>query len=438
MPATSLVPMTTKLRSSLRRSTSNEAVRRCFMVASALIAITASTWWAVRNSMLSHGVLDLRVYMGAVRARFIDGESLYDFGIPAPDGALGFAYPPFAAVFLSPLAAVAPTTAVVLFTEVSLLALGAAVWWVVRPMVERHGWNPLYVWVLAVAAAFPLKPVWLTIGIGQINLVLLVLVLTDFALLRGKSRFAGIGIGFAGAIKLTPLLFIVYLAVTRRWRAAFTAAASAGAATLLGFAVLPSESWRYFFGGLIFDVEGISNAARTPNQSLSGLVARITGEAVAPTLPWLLLALPALAFGLWQARRLFRHGNDLAGFTVIGLTTALVSPISWTHHLVWIVPALAVLLGAALARSGPGRYLWLGVGLGTFALFASQLTMRYGDLVLASRHNNDLVVAFSVNAYLIAMLLLVVFLPARTDLGDDPSGQASRHQIGVRPVTTSP
>lgn len=121
-------------------------------------------------------------------------------------------------------------------------------------MVVKYGWNQLYVWVLAVSAALALTPTSLTIALGQINLVLLALVLTDFALLRSKSRYAGIGIGLAAAIKLTPLLFIVYLAATRRWRATLTAALSTAVATGVGFVVLPAQSWRYF-SSVVFHVK---------------------------------------------------------------------------------------------------------------------------------------------------------------------------------------
>ncbi len=150
--------------------------------------------------------------------------------------------------------------------------------------------------------------------------------------------------------------------------------------------------------------------ARVPNQSLAGLVARITNESVAPTLPWLLLVLPVLALALWRARHLFQRGNDLAGFTVIGLAAALASPISWTHHLVWIIPALAVLVSASISYSGFRRYLLCGVAIGTYVLFATQFTIRYGDHVSASQlavpH-----IWLTANAYLLAMLLLVALLP---------------------------
>ena len=71
-----------------------------------------------------------------------------------------------------------------------------------------------------------LDPVWETLFLGQINLILLALILTDVWLVsRGSSRLAvGVGVGIAAAIKLTPAIFIVFFLLAGRTRAAFVAA----------------------------------------------------------------------------------------------------------------------------------------------------------------------------------------------------------------------
>ena len=65
-----------------------------------------------------------------------------------------------------------------------------------------------------------LEPVRTTLYFGQINLVLMLLVLWDTA--RGeRSRLKGIGVGIAAGIKLTPAYFILYYLAARQWRAAW-------------------------------------------------------------------------------------------------------------------------------------------------------------------------------------------------------------------------
>jgi alpha-1,2-mannosyltransferase len=91
---------------------------------------------------------------------------------------------------------------------------------------------------------------------------------------------------------------------------------------------------------------------------------------------WVVLAGAALVVGMWRAVWAYRRGDDLVAVTLVGLTACLVCPISWTHHLYWVVPALVVLLdvadGTPLHATAPawlrrpGR--WVAVGAGVFAL----------------------------------------------------------------------
>ena len=53
-----------------------------------------------------------------------------------------------------------------------------------------------------------------------------------------------------------------------------------------------------------------------------------------------------LALGLSRARAARADGDELTAFTLVGLTANMISPISWTHHLVLVVPALIVLADA--------------------------------------------------------------------------------------------
>ena len=70
-----------------------------------------------------------------------------------------------------------------------------------------------------------LNPVLITIGFGQVNLFVTFLVMWDLLSERriGKRQMPlGVATGLAAAVKLTPLLFVPYLLLTRRWRGALT------------------------------------------------------------------------------------------------------------------------------------------------------------------------------------------------------------------------
>jgi|GEM_PF-367078 len=406
------------------------------MVVTAALAILASTVWAIHQDVYKYP-LDVTVYHGAMNWFWNHDRPLYDFHAGTGLEPLGFVYPPFAAVFLAPLSffELSPM-ATTLFTQASLGALALFMWWLVTPLVKRTGWNKVYVWALATAGAFALGPVYRTVELGQINLFLVAFVVADFMLLARGSRWAGIGIGIAAAIKLTPALFVVYLLVTCRWRATIMAAATAASATLVGFLLMPRASWLYF-SEYMSDTTRLSIGQRINNQSLAGLVARVNDTPQASQLAWLALAVPVALFALWRAQRAQRSGAELTGFSIVGLATCLVSPISWVHHLVWVVPALIVVVIAAVhATHLFHRLMWATVALGTFVLFSTRLE-AYGDYPPFPAWTAERWIG--TNAFLIGMILLILFLPSTPDsTPDHGTALAARSSDTPRHSTVGP
>ena len=191
-----------------------------------------------------------------------------------------------------------------------------------------------------------LEPVAMTLFFGQINLVLLALVVGDLALpdrIKGK----GIGIGLAAGIKLTPLIFIPYLLFTRRVRAAVVSTLAFAVTVGLGFALLPHASAVYWGGQF-------SQPGSTPfhllNQSIYGTVLRLTHGGPEAHTYWLAAALVTGVVGLGASIAASRRGNELLGLVTCAATSLLVSPVSWSHHYVYVVLALA------LAAYGPKRF----------------------------------------------------------------------------------
>jgi len=203
------------------------------------------------------------------------------------------------------------------------------------------------------AVSLWVEPVFGTMSFGQINLIILGLIMGDLAL-PDSSRWKGIGIGIAGGIKLTPLIFVVYLLATRRVRAGVTSMITFVVTIGIGFVFLPSASGWYWKGGLM--ASG-ANIGVVLNQSLNGAVMRTVTSHSTQVLLWLMLAAVVGIFGLAVAVIAGRRGQDLLGIVACGVTGLLVSPISWTHHWVWVVPALAFML------TGPVRdRLWRAAG----------------------------------------------------------------------------
>jgi hypothetical protein len=264
-----------------------------------------------------------------------------------------FTYPPFAATLFTPLAGIPGLLARLAWELASVAALA----WACVLTVRLAGYRPTRaVIVTMVAAALLLEPMYHTLYLGQVNLLLMAMVLADLWLVS-RGRPAGIGIGVAAAIKLVPGIFILLLLLTRRTRDAVIATSAFACCGLIGYIVDPSAS-RLYWTRLFFDTRRVSDAYIS-NQSLYAAAVRLLGGS-GHAGPWLLLVLVVVGgTGLVVAALLGRRGDWLGAAAVTGTTGLLVSPISWTHHWVWVLPALVVLMrgGTASRGAAAGAYL---------------------------------------------------------------------------------
>jgi len=360
--------------------------------------VAAHNWYGNR-----HQFYDLEIYRQAVNW-WLDGHDLYTFTKPDDtQGQLGFTYPPFGALVLVPFAVLPKWAAIALYTVLTFGAVIVTTYWLVAPVARRHGWSLPFVMVLALTVISTLEPMRETYTFGQINMLLVMLVLVDLlVLVPNQSKWAGICIGLAAAIKLTPAIFIVYLLLSRRRRAGLMAIGSAAGATLLAAAIAPRASWAFWTDAL-WRGEGLGNAAYTFNQSLYALLARFGSP---NTVLWAALVLVTVVFGLWRARRAALAGDEVTGLTLAGLTGSLISPITWAHHLYWFVPALIVLVDVSRpAYRALAALIAVTVGLGTVSWFEQGLPTD------PWAHG---VPGFLIkNWYLLLCALLLVVLPVR-------------------------
>ncbi len=343
---------------------------------------------------------DLGVYRGAVRWWLLDDGPLYDFRYQFTE--YGFTYPPFAALLFSPLVATSWPVAIAL----GLLVNAAMVALLLRrlgwPEIRARRWHRPTALVVATCGIMLFEPVRDTFSYGQVNLVLLVLVLADERLLARGSRYAGIGIGLAAAVKLTPGIFLLYLVVAGKRRAAAVAAGTAAAATALAALIAPGAS-RVFWTDALWDTERVGKLAYVSNQSLRGVLARL--DVPHASAWWLGLVAVVLAVWAVRARRAAAAGDHLTGFALTGIAGCLVSPVTWVHHLVWVLPALVL-----LARRRP-----VLTAVGYVLLCSSVVWLWWDDAGTLSG-------TIGGNTYVWICLTLLVLLPL-PDTATSPAGR---------------
>jgi Glycosyltransferase family 87 len=301
----------------------------------------------------TYNALDFRIYMWGGHAVLHDSRLYLAL-------AYGhwFTYSPFAAMVFVPVAALPLAVARVLWDLVSVAALAYSC----VLILKLAGRPPSRLMVAGVvAAAMALDPVWETLFLGQVNLILLALILTDIWLVsRGSPGLAvGTGVGLAAAIKLTPAIFIVFFLLAGRTRAAVVAAATFVLCGLAGFAVAPHASTLYW-EHLSHDTSRVG-APYISNHSPYAASIRIAGGQGHIGWWWIGVSLAFAVAGLAVATVLVRRGDWLAAAAVTGTTGLLVSPISWAHHWVWVLPALALLLRAGYRVAAAAGYLLFSV-----------------------------------------------------------------------------
>ncbi|MEV0897599.1 glycosyltransferase 87 family protein [Actinoplanes sp. NPDC049802] len=282
---------------------------------------------------------DLHIYYGAVRT-VQDGQPLY--GYVAENGG-PFTYPPFAALLLQPLTLVPEPVARLIWLVLVVAAIAAIAVTAGRALTTSADRRPLLVAVAACALLLS-APAQSNLRFGQVSVFIVLLALIDATGLT-PARYRGVLVGVAAAIKLTPLLFVVFFLVARRPRDAARAIGAFASCALIGALLLPSDSWAYWTGTML-QTSRIGNLASLGNQSLHGMLMR---AGMAPqTLPLLWAALVALvcAVALWHARRIALAGEPGRAAVLVGCATVAASPVSWTHHQLWPVLAAMLMIAA--------------------------------------------------------------------------------------------
>jgi alpha-1,2-mannosyltransferase len=291
----------------------------------AVLALICATAVFTATVPLFRDWFDLYVYFGTVHSWVWHGGHIYDFVMPGTE--YGFTYPPFAAVCMLPLALMSRPVAVCATLALNVTASVV----IVRTLLGRMAnWTG---YAVAGCLFILLEPVRDTFSFGQVNLVLLALVLCDSRL----GRWSGTATGIAAAFKLTPALFIVHLLLTGRRRQAATAAGTAVAATALGWLVAPGPSRRYW-GHELWNTDRVGVPGYVSNQSLRGVLARLGDPG--GTVLWALAVLVVLC--VWAG--CVRRTDHRTGIALTGVAACLISPVTWVHHLVWLLPALALLV----------------------------------------------------------------------------------------------
>ena len=366
--------------------------------------------------VLSQGILhqqDFGVYLAAARD-ILHGQPLYAAFLhhPFPDATLrpAYIYPPIFALLVAPLGVLPDGVAAVVWMAIEQASLAVAIVVAVR-------WLRPTRWAVAalLVATLSFYPLWVDVVQGQTNLLVLLLVTVGMVgMLRGRAAF-GAAIGVAAALKLTPLILVVWLLLDRRFRAAAFVLGGFAILTLAG-ALLRFQDTVAYFGQVLPALE--SGTAFYANQSLAGLLERtLRSNAYTQAwiqLPWVSLLLIAAAVILvsWWWWRTRRHSAPSRGVAFIPLVP-LLSSVTWTHHLVIVLPLIWFSLVALGQREWPP----LPTAALVMVLLLFSIVSRlpagpaFGQTGFRAAQTMDPVVFLVANTFFFATLILFLSAP---------------------------
>lgn len=308
--------------------------------------------------------VDLHVYLGGAGALDHPGTLYsYVYADQTPDFPLPFTYPPFAALVFYPLHLL-PFGFVAFCWQIGIMAALYGVVRVSQRLLGQAGgarptallWTAVGIWI---------EPLRSTFDYGQVNVILVLAVLC--AAYSSRWWLSGLLVGLAAGVKLTPAVTGLYFLGMRRWGAAIFSAVVFLATVGLSIAVIGQQA-RYYFTDLLGDARRIGPIGTSFNQSWRGGISRILGHdaGYGPLVLAAIAVSAVLAALAWRALGTDAVRDRLGSLLVVQLFGLLISPISWTHHWVWLLPLMIWLIHGPW-RARPGARLlgwgWLGLTL---------------------------------------------------------------------------
>ena len=387
-------------------------VRPAFVAQAVLTGVAIVIYALVLNQGI-HQHQDFGAYLNAARA-ILQGQPLYAAFLhhPFPDATLrpAYIYPPSFALLIAPLGLLPEVTAAAIWMAVEQAALAVAI-------VVGLQWLRPTRWAVAavLVATLSFYPLWVDVAQGQANLLVLLLVTIGIVgILRGRPPF-GTAIGIAAALKLTPLILVVWLLLDRRFRAAAFVLGGFAIVTLAG-ALLRFQDTVAYFGQVLPALA--SGTAFYANQSLAGVLDR-TLSSNAYTQPWinlpwvsLLLITAAVILISWWWWRTRRHSAPSRAVAFIPLVP-LLSSVTWTHHLVIVLPLIWFSLVALGQREWPPLPTAALAGILLLFSIVSRLPAgpAFGQTGFRAAQTMDPVVFLAANTFFFATLILFLSAP---------------------------
>lgn len=342
-----------------------------------MLTLAVAVWFLYTDYQPFLNDFEVYFYGGG---KVLEGGDLY----AVRDG-LPFTYPPFAALLFAGLAAMGFFASSMVFIIAALAGAAVVAAWLARHYFGLKTWRSAFAdyrfrttALVGTGAILLLGPWRDTFVFGQINIILMGVILADFAL-YGKARAglirwpAGLLIGLAAGVKLTPLAFGLYFLVRRDFKALGWMAAGFFGSIAIAWAILPQASLA-FWTRILPDTGRIGGPAYVDNLSVKGLLLHFgMPDSTLTSVVWMILSLVLAALAAKVIKWAVDVDENFIAVSATAILMLLISPVSWSHHWVWVavaLPSMAFAMHRVPSRSGRMRTAgWIIVAFSTVAFY---------------------------------------------------------------------
>lgn len=300
--------------------------------------------------MMTFALFDFNIYYQASKD-VLAGRALYH------NSAIDNNYPPTALVFMLPVSFLPQNLAENIWTIGSVLAMIWSVWILSSAIDSKQAF---VITLLSVCLAIWMFPVKFTFGLGQINFLLLLFLCLSFSAGLQKQQFlAGWWLGLAAAIKITPLILLLYFFRKGQWRVGLWCAVTFGLLHLWALYLVGAQTLIEYYTRIFPHIPTIGNAAYY-NQAFSGFLAR---EAVPTTVSYVANYGIFILLGLisWRFTKssMVSPTRQILEYSLFILTSLIGAGLAWQHHFVWTLPVFVVVVGLLVQRKiATSQLLW--------------------------------------------------------------------------------